>query len=827
MYTYTIRTSIIYTRTEINHYSNMLSSQHGLVSGNKKNQVSLDRLCQYVLIGGLFVSALTIVPFTTLPFFQTKGFLIALTISLAIIIFVVARLSKGSAIIPPLFLIALAWLIPCTTFISAFFSPTPLADAFFGSVFEPSSLGTIVMLTLASTLGALVFRNAKHFSFFLSSLGVLIFIVGVSQIIFVILSLVTNNQIQATSSLIGSFLDAGIVAGLGTILALFSLRFIEVSGFKKYFIIALLIVSLLVLILSNQIAFWVPVILASFGFFIEGIMKRKSPQIIDDELDGVAIITDATIPQSQTIESRTSSFFLTPVIVLCLGVFFTIGGTTIGSALTSALNTQILDVRPSVQGTLDIAIPTLAGSPLFGSGPGSFGEQWMMYKDAQINQTLFWGITFTSGFGFIPTQFATLGFLGISAWIIFLVAFVAIGIRRTLFQLPADAHIRFIQISLFVGTAYMFTISFVQNIGIVPLLIAFLMLGVFVSSLRFGKEREEWGIVFARSPRIGFAIAFSLTLVLLSSVYGVYAYAERYIAGALLSNSIATAQAGNLDVGRELATQSANISQTDEAFRFIAEIEVAKINRLVTNTDLSPDEAQAQLQNAVASGVEAGQRAVELDQNNHLNWLVLGQVYQVLIPLQIEGAYENAKASFERAQALAPKDPSIMLTRANVEASQGNISLAREFVSQAIALKTDYVAAIFLLSQIESATGNAQGALDAAEAAAFFAPNDASAWFQVGLLRYGLQDRDGATAAFTRAIELNPEFVNARLLLAITLSLSGRTQDAIVQLENISSTSSENAAAVADDLAQLRQGNNPFTQSRLSDLNLLPTETIE
>jgi tetratricopeptide (TPR) repeat protein len=139
---------------------------------------------------------------------------------------------------------------------------------------------------------------------------------------------------------------------------------------------------------------------------------------------------------------------------------------------------------------------------------------------------------------------------------------------------------------------------------------------------------------------------------------------------------------------------------------------------------------------------------------------------------------------------------------------------------KAINLKHDYTQAIFLLSQLEVQQGKAKEALQAAEAAAYFAPNDSIVMFQVGILRSGNGDTAGAIQALSRSVEINPQYANAHFFLGVMYAIQGKLDLAAGEMEKVASFSEDNAKAVASDLASLKAGKNPFPPSRLGALGI-------
>ena len=199
---------------------------------------------------------------------------------------------------------------------------------------------------------------------------------------------------------------------------------------------------------------------------------------------------------------------------------------------------------------------------------------------------------------------------------------------------------------------------------------------------------------------------------------------------------------------------------------------------------------------------------------------MLGNVYQTVVPLNINGAYENAKAAFEQAGKISPTNPTIPFVLAQLEIAKGNAAPAEEDLLKAITLKHDYTQAIFLLSQLQAQEGKAKEALQAAEAAAYFAPSDPTVLFQVGILRSANGNTDGAIAALQAAVQANAQYANAHYFLGVMYALKGDYAKAAAELQTVAGFSPENAQAVAADVATLQAGKNPFNATRLGALGI-------
>lgn len=772
-------------------------------------RTSFDALALWTLTVTAALAAVVFVPSANIPFIYSKVTVLALGGLITLGLYILARLTRGNIIVPPVALVGAFWLVPLAYLLSTLISGSGVTAGLFGTALETDTLGFMIMLASFATLASLTFRRSSQYKVFFKVGLVTLGITLVAQVLFLIIGNVSDS-LSPTANLIGSFSDLGMVLGLGVAMILLAFRFLSLPTRLMQALWAIEVVSLFMLALVNSRAVWVLVALVALGLFIEAIMRRQGNGAIDEDFDGVSAPSN-DLGREGNAGSDTHGL-AAPLVTLIAALFFLIGGSTLGASLASGLGTSYLDVRPSWQATFAVGSHTYASAPLFGSGPGTFSQEWLKFKDRSINDTLFWNVDFASGVGFIPTSFITTGIVGVLAWLGFIGLFLFIGIRFLLFRAPEEPFARFVAISTFVGAVYVFALAVFAIPGPVVLIIGGLLAGLFVSSLRYGGTRKEWGIIFSRNPRVGFVIVFGLTLMLLAAVVTAYVVVERYMADVSYQKGASLLRAGDLPGAASAAQSSLSFAQSDRAYQLMAAVGIAQMNQIAANTTLSPSEAQQQFQAALSGSIQAALAATQLRPNNYQNWIALGNVYQTVVPLRIEGAYENAKAAYERAAALNPTSPAMPYMMAQLEIAQGNGPAAEEQLVKAIGLKRDFTQGIFLLSQLEVQLGKSREALEAAEAAAYFAPNDPVVLFQVGLLRASTGNLDGAIQALARAVEVNPQYANARFFLAVQLAGKGQYNEAVAQLNAVAALSPENSAAVEGYLAALAQGRNPFPQ---------------
>lgn len=770
---------------------------------------SLETASSWALVATIIAALIILIPSASIPFGATKTFVLAGGALITLALFILARLSRGNVILPPSILLGALWLPALAYLLSAALSGGSFSSALWGTALEPDTLGLVLASAFLGTLAALVVRRAEQFrSFFTAAAWAFGFIVAVQAIILIV-GQISPKTISPALSIVGSSADLALLLGLGVVSILLTLRFLDLSKRTYWLLIASGVVALLLLAVLNSSLVWVLIALVALGLFVEAIMQRRTDSS-DADLDDAAVVSEA-----ETAPDAASHSFVMPLVTLALALFFLIGG-TLGGALASALHVNVLNVTPSWQSTWNVASHVYSSSPVFGTGPGTFGTEWLKYRNAALNSTIFWNLDFTSGIGFVPTSLATTGIVGLIAWLGFFGLFFALGLRMLILRAPADSYARYIATLSFVGMAYLFAGAIFGLPGSVLIALAFVFAGLFASVMRYGTGNSQWGVIFSRSPRIGFAVVFSLTLVLLVSVVAAYALVERYVANVELARASSALSAGRYDAANAAANASLSFAQTSAAYQIQAAVAIGQMNQVAASTTIAASDAQQAFQTALSNGVNAALTATRVDPNNYQNWLALGNLYAQAVPLKVQGAYDSAKTAYDKALALSPTNPQIPYIVAQLDIANSDAKGAEDALNQAISLKQDYTAAIFLLSQLYVQDGNVKDALASAEAAAYFTPNDPNILFQVGVLRAASNDLPGAAAALEASVAANAQFANARYFLAAVLAKQGDTKDALTQMQAIAALSDANATAVKSQIAALEAGNNPFPANLLT-----------
>jgi tetratricopeptide (TPR) repeat protein len=246
-------------------------------------------------------------------------------------------------------------------------------------------------------------------------------------------------------------------------------------------------------------------------------------------------------------------------------------------------------------------------------------------------------------------------------------------------------------------------------------------------------------------------------------------------------------------------------------YRTLSELNLIRIRQVANQTTGTADERRGIFEASLTAGLSAAQNAIKVNESNYQNWIALGSLYEILVPapLSVQGAYENAKVAYEEALKRNPTSPEIPLLLARTEVAHGDTAAAREFIKQSLVHKNDYVDAYFLLTQLEIVENNLSQAIAAAEAVALLSPDNPGVFFQLGLLKYNNADYRGAGQALLRAVEIVPDYANAKYFLGLSLYKLGQNDLAIGQFLDLKKSNPDNAE-IAAILLNLQNKKDPF-----------------
>lgn len=771
-----------------------------------KKVLLADTLAQYSLLATVFLLPLFFIPSPSVPFQFTKIILFALGTILSVVFWIIGRLKDGECIIPINWFSFSAIAVPVTVFMSALLSDS-VRTSLVGQGTETGTFSFVLLLFVSMLIVPIVLRTREKVGVFHVALIASALVLALFQIVRLIwpgaleFSIFTESASTLLNNAASRWKELGIFFGTILLVSITALEFLPHRLFVRITLYASVALSLFFLLAVNFREIWVTLSVLSLIMFVYALFYERSA--IAETQGGNGVDKD-----------RIPLHILFLLVISVLGVLW---GGSLGSRLVTAFRIESAEVRPTWAATLEVSEKVLVRDPLLGAGPNRFSNSWLMHKPDGVNASLFWNRIFTSGFGYLPSFIVMSGLLGVAAWLSFLVMFGYTGFRG-LFSPVSNPYSRYLIVSSFFASIFLWVFAIIYVPSPVILALTFLMSGALIAILYQEKILRRVTISFFSDPKVGFVAVVCLVFVIVGAVSFGYIFTEKYVASIYFQKGIlAFNQKGDLGAAEKYLKEAADLAKIDVYPSFLAELNLIRLGELLGKTnDLSKEPAQTEFRTYIGEAVARAQQAVSIDPTNYQNWLELGRVYEAVLPLGIEGAYENAKKAYDRSLELNPRGPDVYVTLSRLEFANKNTKEARSFAEKAIAEKPNYTEAIFLKSQIDIQDGNIDDAIKGVEAASFLAPNDPGIFFQLGFLRYNKKNWSGAAEALEQATRLNNAYANAKYFLGLSYYELKRTADAVKEFEEIQTLNPDNKE-IASILANLKAGKAPFSGTAGAD----------
>ena len=688
-----------------------------------------ERVSRWALYGMLLLTPIFFLPWTVQPAGVNKQFFVIALVLVSFLAYLVRALTTAKLAFPRSIL-SLAVLAVLVTFgLGTIFSNVKTLS-FFGNFIQPDTMFNFIAFALAFFLAA-VFLDEWHyvraFSFFMFG-AAFSAVVGLLHVFGVI-----------PWNMFGSFLAWGIFIGAAFVSAIAALSFFSLSGRAKIFLGVLAFLFGVTLFLLGYQIIWIGVVFVMIVFMGFRFMESKSFGV--------------------------GSGLSLPMLVMMAALLLLL----VGNLLPTIVGIPA-EPRPNFSTTLEVVKSSFRGTnAVFGSGPGTFGYQYELFKPTAINQTGFWQARFSQGSSFLITALATTGALGLAALFFLIGAFVL--------QLFKSHEHQGISMVVFSGTFFLLFMWFFSPLNFTLALFAFLGLGVLA---RLGGGVRVVGLEALRRA-FGLASVIGINILVVVSLGLLYIFGQRYVAALYYSKGVTMFNAGEdrarvlvlLDRARRLDVYS------DQYLRAFSQALLARAQGLAGEIGDAEGDAegdavsllQAELRNTVSGAINIARAATVRGPHDSLNWSNLGAVYENLISL-VGGIDALVEESYKRAVELNPKNPQPLVNwaRSLTYGASGSDALdtVQVALEEAIALKGDY----------------------------------APAYYNLGLVHFQKQEFDDARTRLEQAVIAQPQYGDARYFLGLVYNQLDLREEAIQQFEIVASFNPDNQN-VQDILEQL------------------------
>ncbi|OHA59310.1 MAG: hypothetical protein A2607_00555 [Candidatus Vogelbacteria bacterium RIFOXYD1_FULL_42_15] len=642
------------------------------------------------------------------------------------------------------------------TFLTATLSESPL-NALLS--FEKDSFFSILFLSTIAFLPLAIYRVKDDLLKFSFLLGLTSFFTALLELVLLLASRFLNWSIfknyQGLISL--SWFDRSLFFGLVVVISLVLFEFFARKKSWRLKVLSLLplIISMLFLVLTNYLAVWLMLAFCSLALIV--FLIRRSGWVEMISLPALIL----TISIVFVIFSAQTSW-------LSKGVNY----------VQQSLRVNIFEVRPNWSSTWAVTRMAIKTDPLTGVGPTRFWRAWDLYKPKGVNDSPYWNTDFNYGIGFIPSMVTTGGLLGLLGWLAFLLATIFVVAKSALvfWQKPDEKNS--LLIFSFLPVVYLLSSLIFRIPGLVNLALLFIFLGwLMVAWKETGIDSNEW-TTGKDEKKIGFASRLSWLAFICLVLIFIWLMLNLFLL--LLSQRSSTlASMGKFDQSVRRLELVNLLSHSDFYERQLVEVKFLQLSNFVNTATSSSKDNQEKFTNYFNGIKTTGEKAVKLDPNNYLNWLVLARPYAFVATLGVTGAENIANSFYQKALALNPHNPGIWLEMGRFSLALKKEDEAKDRIKKALDLKANYLGAHLVLAQIYLNNGSLNLAVKEAEDAVRSSPNDYNAWFLLGYLKYEQGKVEEATQIFSRSIQIQPDFANAKYYVGLSLDRLGQREEAL------------------------------------------------
>lgn len=729
------------------------------------------------------IISLWFLPITSAYVDANKVFLVSLVVLIAFIAWLARAIAVGSLTIPRSFLLGALGVWLAIQLAASIFSLEPSASLWGRDSFTFFSSAVFVLIAL---LTASVLRTREE----LARMRGFIFLAGVAVCAFEFVQLLVGFDVfpwgtttERTFNLIGTWNSLGTFFGF---LVMFALPFVADAQTRWARVAwgALAALALLLAVFVNFSAVWAGLILVSLVMLAYGATAR----------------------------SRKRLGF--PLALLLLSVFLFLAQNSIanviipprdqGGLFRGGLSVP-LDILPNGQATMTVVKGVLRGSPILGFGPGTFEYAWDLFRDRAANDSAFWSLRFAAGTSYIATLIAGTGLLGAIGFIAILASFLLLAMRVLAAARYSDRKPEIV--AEFSSELFLLVTLFLYPVSPSILMLTFLVMGLCIAEAVDLELVGTASLSVASETVRGFATALAVIFVMVLGAVGAYVTGQKYFASILFARGVdAFANEGSANTAERYFTRAASLdNQEDEYLRSLAQTSFVRLQRVLENANgRAPEDVRNDFQLALSNAIANARAATNINPVDALNWRLLGQIYEAVIPFAT-GSAESAVDAYKQAVGRSPVNPALRDDLARVYIALGNYVEARASLEEALHLKPDYASAHFRLAQIAALKGNIKEATRNTENAALNAPNDIGVLFQLGLLYYQQGRFSETRQVLERAVSLSPNYANALYFLGLSYVAEDDREQAVKQFSKIQELNPDNQE-VRRILANLQSG---------------------
>lgn len=488
--------------------------------------------------------------------------------------------------------------------------------------------------------------------------------------------------------------------------------------------------------------------------------------------------------------------------------------------------------------SFDIAKEAIKNKPLFGSGLGTYGYNFSLYRPKDLNKTGQYDVRFYSDRGILMESISTIGIIGVIVLMIMFLTYISTAIHA--FLRSKDDEVKTISLGLFVASVIALLYALVGAVdGMIILygvLIAALMIGLLRGSL--GENDEKLSLSMTSSPQYALSFAFLSILVAVGVIFGFVTLGKMFVADVYAGSALKARGVDDFTRSTDLFEKAIVLNgQEGRYFTVIGQygLDLANVELAKPDGERN-DEFVAQFIGGATGAASTGK---ELMPNDVFANETRGFVFENSGGY-VARALEIAMDAYTRASDLEPQNPYLNIAIGKlklVEAQSKSEDAVEEktqlindaktyFISAKDKTTFDYegqnislfAPAHYYLSVVEEALGNIDGAINAMATAlqvTGFVGGDNQQQVLSRQINYGFNlarllqkrgtedDMKNAENILLQIIGVNDQEVNSHLSLGLLYEKQGKRDEAVIEYKKILTLLPEGDATAKENIQNL------------------------
>jgi len=446
-----------------------------------------------------------------------------------------------------------------------------------------------------------------------------------------------------------------------------------------------------------------------------------------------------------------------------------------GKAINIARINLPVEVSLNADISWSIAKSALKEKFLFGSGPGTYGYDFSLFRPQQFNENPLYNLRFYQGTGMFFESLATVGILGLIA----LIALVLFFLNISFFLLTREkGKDKLYSLGLLTSALMFIVMATMFRIEGVILIIGSMITAFSFATLLKESESQEKNINLSlkASPKFALALAFIFMVITASVIFLFVFIGKAYIADIYAGLSGRSQEIGENSLNRML--RGINLyGKESRYYTQVAQYYLVMANReALKGKDADSNMITFYLNEAIKSGTIAK----SISKNDVGIVEALAQIYENSV-LYVVDSVNFAEENYKRALELEPHNPTYYLKLGQLKISQAAAKKdenekkqifeeAKNLFQKSVDEKNTFDTGYYNLALIQEALGDLDGAIENLGKAYNIDTNNINYNFSLGRLyqrRGGEIDLKNAEILFRNALNINEKEPNIHFQLGL------------------------------------------------------------